>query len=164
MNGFARLEAITTSGKSPTDCWIWDGQKDSYGYGVIEFEGRAPKAHRISYERAFGSIPVGTVLHHTCKHPECVNPFHMLPMSQSQHVSEHQERRGKGGMPKALQQGKQTIAVGVRFPPSMLARISFEQGLAGGSVGAFVRRAVAYWFEHATLADRCRKEAPRASE
>lgn len=46
--------------------------------------------YREVYESLVGS-PTG-VLHHTCNHPWCVNPWHLADKTQSEHMMEHLDR------------------------------------------------------------------------
>ena len=66
--------------KTPT-CWLWTGGVLSHkGYGMLMISYppfRKGYAHRFSYEQAFGPIPTGTVIYHTCQVPGCVNPAHL---------------------------------------------------------------------------------------
>lgn len=70
-------------------CWTWTGAKHGSGYGVIYARGKDWLAHRFSYELAFGTIPPGLQIDHTCHndtdcaggktclHRQCVNPAHL---------------------------------------------------------------------------------------
>ncbi len=67
--------------KNPkTGCWIWTAGTFISGYGVFELNGRAKKAHRVSYEHYVADIPDGLIVCHRCPDGEnrlCVNPDHL---------------------------------------------------------------------------------------
>jgi HNH endonuclease len=43
-------------------------------------------AHAFSYEIAHGPVPPGLVLDHLCRHPACVNPDHLEPVTQRENI------------------------------------------------------------------------------
>ena len=59
------------------DCWWWIGFKRPSGYGIVSFQGREYKAHRISYFLEYGSIPDSKWVLHKCDVRSCVNPRHL---------------------------------------------------------------------------------------
>ena len=65
-----------------TDCIIFDGPVDSKGYG-------RRKAHRKAYEKAYGPIPPGMCVCHTCDVRNCVNPEHLWLGTQ---LDNHKDR------------------------------------------------------------------------
>lgn len=60
-----------------TDCWVWQGPLDKDGYGTFYLRRRNRRAHRVGWFTAFGEIPNGTVINHTCETRACVNPYHL---------------------------------------------------------------------------------------
>lgn len=59
------------------DCWVWDGPLNADGYP-------AWGKHRVYYEREYGPIPKGLLLHHRCRRKACVRPSHLIPVTKSQ--------------------------------------------------------------------------------
>lgn len=63
-------------------CWLWRGRTQPNGYGKLGER----YAHRISFEIANGSIPVGTEIDHLCGIRSCVNPEHLRAVSHKVNV------------------------------------------------------------------------------
>lgn len=62
----------------PGECWPWQAQTDTSGYGIIWDGKRRVAAHRFSWELANGRpIPEGFHIDHLCRRRECVNPAHL---------------------------------------------------------------------------------------
>jgi len=60
-------------------CWLWTGAANESGYGVLTWNKRVERAHRISYVIHKGPIPSGAMIRHRCDNPPCVNPDHLEP-------------------------------------------------------------------------------------
>ena len=71
--------------------WPWRGALSSAGYGVEE-RAAAPLTG-VAYERFVGPVPVGHVLHHTCRNHGCVNPDHLEPLTSADHTRLHAQER-----------------------------------------------------------------------
>jgi hypothetical protein len=68
-----------------TSCWVWQGARNSMGYGAIR-EGRHTRpAHRVYYERVHGSVDAPS-LDHLCRNPPCVNPDHLEPVTDAENT------------------------------------------------------------------------------
>ena len=82
--------------RGPDDCWEWQACK-TYGYGNIRFEGRAHKAHRISFLLANGYWPKPCCCH-SCDNRLCVNPNHLWEGTNAQNINDKVQkgRQSKG--------------------------------------------------------------------
>ncbi|MFG3349552.1 HNH endonuclease signature motif containing protein [Streptomyces sp. NPDC048018] len=69
-----------------SDCWLWTGFLDRYGYGHISVNNHREKVHRAAYTALVGPIPDGLVIDHTCRVRHCVNPAHLEPVTQAENT------------------------------------------------------------------------------
>lgn len=83
MSQLDRLIARTRVLRS--GCWEWVGCLDD-GYGSFFLDGRKRKAHIASFILFGGTIPAGHVIDHLCRKRDCVNPFHLEPVTQKVNV------------------------------------------------------------------------------
>lgn len=63
-------------------CWVWPGAINDGGYGLVSYEGKVRRAHRLAYELIAGPIPDGLTLDHLCRTRPCINPAHLEPVTQ----------------------------------------------------------------------------------
>lgn len=62
------------------ECWIWQGKASPNGYGQFGHG----FAHRWIYEFLIGEIPAGLELDHLCRVRNCVNPYHLDPVTHAE--------------------------------------------------------------------------------
>ena len=73
---------------APSGCWLWMGGKVGEGYGQYWESSARPVrvAHRVSYEDLIGAIPTLLTLDHLCRVRNCVNPWHVEPVTQRENT------------------------------------------------------------------------------
>ena len=66
------------------ECWLWIGAKgwhdwkSDYQIGLLYYYRRRLPAHRLAWQLAYGPIPPGICVLHSCDVPLCVNPNHLF--------------------------------------------------------------------------------------
>lgn len=61
-------------------CWLWTGALNA-GYGMFSMRRKTRGAHRIAYKHWIGTPPDGLHLDHLCGVKNCVNPWHLQPIT-----------------------------------------------------------------------------------
>src|SRR5688572_19661701 len=74
----SRKAAVASSDSA---CINWAGAHNGNRHGMYN----GSPVYRLYYEYFCGRIPGGRELHHDCRNPMCVNPFHLVPMTRAEH-------------------------------------------------------------------------------
>lgn len=77
------------------ECLLWQACTDVQGYGRFKVRGVTFWAHRFAYCLAFGSVPAGHDVHHTCRHRACVEVAHLEAKPKTHHGQEHGRQHGR---------------------------------------------------------------------
>lgn len=81
-----------TPGQGPKgDCWCWTGDTNWDNYGQLKVQGKTYRAHRLSYQIEKGDT-TGWNVRHTCDHPPCVRPDHLVLGTQADNIKDMVER------------------------------------------------------------------------
>lgn len=88
-------------------CWLWTGSRDRHPrgkgltYGTFGVGSRTDKscrhikAHRVSWDLAYGAIPQGVMVLHRCDVPHCVRPDHLFLGKQADNMADMM-KKGRG--------------------------------------------------------------------
>lgn len=69
-------------------CWFWKAGTSKQGYGQFSVNLKQKYTHRISWEIAYGDIPRGQEVLHTCDNPSCVRPEHLFLGTQNDNMQD----------------------------------------------------------------------------
>ena len=75
--------APTTGG-----CWEWTGARHTKGYGLVRWNGRMQRVHRLVWNLTKGEVPPGLLVCHRCDNPPCGNPDHLFLATASQNLQD----------------------------------------------------------------------------
>lgn len=151
----ARFHAKVKQG-APDECWEWQAycKPAPESYGVFRYAvGESMRvAHRVAYEFAFGPIPVGMLVRHSCDNPPCCNPSHLLLGTNLDNSRDKVERGrstkgrtvhwGEGSGRSAKLTESQVREIRTRYARGDVsqAALGIEYGISQTHIGTIVRR------------------------
>lgn len=74
-------------------CVVWTGASIQ-GYGVIKYEGKQWRVHRLVYTLLVGPIPDGMEIDHLCNNTLCAEPDHLEVVTGPENRERAKHRRG----------------------------------------------------------------------
>lgn len=79
----------------PDECWEWSKARNSLKsrYGIVWWNGRKWKAHRLAFYLTHGEIDDSLLVCHKCDNPPCCNPNHLF---QGTNVDNSNDKFAKG--------------------------------------------------------------------
>ena len=86
--------ALQAAAPKRDSCLLWKGYRRSDGYGLVRVNGRYYRAHRFVFEKAYGPIPSGILVCHSCDTPACVKPKHLF-LGTNKDNSNDKVRKGR---------------------------------------------------------------------
>lgn len=114
-------------------CREWAGRRDDNGYGVIKYNNRVLRLHRVMYEMEYGEIPGGMVVMHQCDNPPCARLDHLKTGTQDENIQDA-VRKGRNRAPRGLKDN-QVHDIRIRWRQGETQQaLEEEYGLSGGTV------------------------------
>lgn len=120
----------------PSGCREWQRAKHPRGYGLVWFNGRMWRAHRVAFFLATGIDPGDEMVLHSCDNPPCCEPGHLSLGDHQKNMDERQDRgRTARGERHRTRTAPESTPRGERLPQAKLTeaevidlRARFEAG------------------------------------
>jgi hypothetical protein len=124
----------------PEGCWLWTGQTDQRGYGLVTVSGKRFRAHRLAWELANGSSPGDMFVCHACDNPPCVNPAHLwLGTCRDNNHDMIAKGRHRAGRAETQARLTEEIVRQIKSSPERTTIIAERFGLRHSTVSAIRR-------------------------
>ncbi len=114
-------------------CVKWTGACDKNGYGILDWDGKTRKAHRLAWEEHNGPIPTGIHICHKCDVKPCIADAHLFPGTNADN---HRDRAVKG-LGAAKLSLREVLAI--KSAPGRHWKIAADFGIGRAHVSAIKR-------------------------
>ncbi len=140
MKGDTEERFAAKVNKIPGGCWEWSACIHvTTGYGLIRWEGKTQKAHRVSWKINNGEIPAGSYVLHACDNRKCVNPDHLSLGDHVQNMRDAVERkRFPTGDAHHTRRNPEWMSKGEKHPSAKLKRSDVFKILWAHRAGATI--------------------------
>jgi len=108
------------------------------GYGRIRYYGKRWLIHRLMYTLAFGDVPQGLDVLHSCDNPRCCNPAHLW-LGTDKDNAQDKSRKGRcRGRDKLTREQREEIKK--RYIPWKVSQsfLANEYGVSKGAITALL--------------------------
>ncbi len=125
-------------------CWLWTGNTDRFGYGILRVDGVTKKTHRYVLELTAGVELTGKVVMHMCDEPACCNPAHLAVGTHQENMADKvaKNRQAKGSNSgSAMLTESQVLEMRAKYRPRKItyAVIAREYGVCKDTAQKAIR-------------------------
>ena len=87
---YAWLTSFCT--RQENGCLTYERARSESGYGVIRYDGKTWRTHRLAWHLVYGDIPAGLHLLHHCDNRPCLEMTHLYLGTQADNMRDKSER------------------------------------------------------------------------
>ena len=95
-------------------------------------------AHRMAWERCFGSVPDGKCVLHRCDVRNCVNPHHLFLGTKGDNNTDRSQK-GRTSRHNAKLSGEQVKEIRVLYPSMSQRKLASQYGISQRAIGNLLR-------------------------
>lgn len=129
-------EYLLSIAEKENDCLlVKKGRSIGIGYKTVGANGLSYYAHHVAYHHKTGALPKGLVVRHTCDHPNCIQPSHLIRGTHADNVA---DKVKKGRQSKGVHHYKSALTEQdvrtIRESPQNYAELSAKYGISRGGI------------------------------